>query len=241
MSAERGVNVTMLVFVNAIGSSTPPVFVFPRKKPNPELINGGPTGCVGLVHESGWMTADNFLVSLMHFHGIVKSTHEKPVLLIFDNHCSHIDYIIVKFAKDNGIILLTFPPHCSHALQPLDVSVFGPFKSALKKSHNQWLQAHPGKRISIKEVAHLCRIPYMEKITPANISPGFSQTGICPFNRNVIPATRFAPASVTDQPGTVLLLSDVFLFKPFVSLKTNVFLFQNLKNKLRLTVQRKKG
>ncbi|KAI9557285.1 hypothetical protein GHT06_017110 [Daphnia sinensis] len=64
VSAERGVNVTMLVFVNAIGSTTPPVFVFPRKKPNPDFIKGGPTGCVGLVHESGWMTAENFLVSI---------------------------------------------------------------------------------------------------------------------------------------------------------------------------------
>ncbi|XP_045036776.1 uncharacterized protein LOC116930182 [Daphnia magna] len=198
--AERGVNVMMLVFVNAIGSSTPPVFVFPRKKQNPDLIKGGPTGCLGLVHESGWMTAENFLLSLQHFHGIVKSTKEKPVLLTLDNHSSHIDYNVVKFAKDNGIILLTFPPQCSHALQPLDVSVFGPFKSALKKSHNQWLQDHPGQRISIKEVAHLCRVPYMEKVIPGNITPGFQKTGIYPFNRDVIPDTRYAPASVTDQP-----------------------------------------
>jgi len=101
------------------------------------------------------VTAENFLLSIKHFHEHVKSTKEKPVLLIFDNHSSHIDYNVVKFAKDNSIILLTFPPHCSHALQPLDVSVFGPFKSALKKFHNQWIQAHPGERISIKEVAHL--------------------------------------------------------------------------------------
>ncbi len=32
VSAERGVNVTMLCFINATGSSTPPVFVFPRKR-----------------------------------------------------------------------------------------------------------------------------------------------------------------------------------------------------------------
>ncbi|KAI9557284.1 hypothetical protein GHT06_017109 [Daphnia sinensis] len=40
----------------------------------------------------------------------------------------------------------------------------------------------------------------MEKIVPANIAPGFLQTGIYPFNRNSIPETRYAPASVTDQP-----------------------------------------
>lgn len=159
----------MLCFVNAIGASVPPVFIYPRKKPNADLIKGGPPGCVGLVHESGWMTGDNFYASMKHFHDFVKSSIENPVLLIFDNHSSHIDYHVVQFAKQNGIVLLTFPPHCSHALQPLDVAVFGPFKSGLKNSHNEWLQSHPGKRISIKEVASLCRIPYMQKINAENI------------------------------------------------------------------------
>ena len=43
----------------------------------------------------------------------------------------------------------------------------------------------------------------MEKVVPANIEQGFRQTGIYPFNRNIIPETRYAPASVTDHPGTV--------------------------------------
>ena len=194
----------MLCFVSASGLSTPPVFVFPRKKPNPQLINGGPPGCIGLVNESGWMTGKNFLEALKHFQQIVKCTKEKPILLTMDNHSSHLDYNVIKFAKDNGIVLLTFPPHCSHALQPLDVSVFGPFKSGLKKSHNEWLSAHPGGRISIKEVASLCRVPYLEKVTPANIISGFAKTGIYPLHRDIIPEARYAPASVTDRPGKML-------------------------------------
>lgn len=148
----------MFAFVNAAGGITPPVFVFPRKKPNPQLIKEGPGGCLGLVHESGWMTGDIRFYGVF-FHGIVRSSKAKPILLIMDNHQCHIDYKVVKFAKDNGIVLLTFPPHCSHALQPLDVTVFGPFKARLKHSHNDWIKSHPGSRISIKEVASLCRIP----------------------------------------------------------------------------------
>ena len=206
VSAERGVNVTMLCFVNGVGGNIPPVFVFPRKRANKELIKGGPVGCIGLVHESGWMTADNFLASMKHFHFVVKSSKERPVLLIFDNHSSHIDYSVVKFCRENGVVLLTFPPHCSHALQPLDVSVFGPFKSGLKISHNDWLQSHPGQRISIKEVASLCKIPYLQKMTPTNIIAGFEKTGICPFNRDIIPSSRYAPASVTDRPSKIFYL-----------------------------------
>lgn len=69
----------------------------------------------------------------------------------------------MKFAKDNGIFLLTFPPHCSHALQSLDFTVLSPFKAGLKNSHNDWIQLYPGSPISIKEVASLCRIPYMQR------------------------------------------------------------------------------
>jgi hypothetical protein len=43
---------------------------------------------------------------------------------------SHLDYQAVTFAKEHGIILLTFPPHCSHALQPCDVMY-----SDLSKEH----------------------------------------------------------------------------------------------------------
>jgi hypothetical protein len=70
-----------------------------------------------------------------------------------DNHISHLDFQAVTFAKDNGIILLTIPPHCSHALQPLDVTVYGPFKKRLGASQNDWMFVNPGVRISIKEIA----------------------------------------------------------------------------------------
>ncbi len=142
------------------------------------------------------------------------------MLLIYDNHSSHIDYQVVRFANDNGIVLLTFPPHCSHALQPLDATVFGPFKGALEISHNEWLNTHPGKRISIKEVASLCKIPYLQKINAENIISGFRKTGIYLFNRDVIPESKYAPSDVTDRPGKVLL------FKPLLAEKVIVcFLF----------------
>ena len=67
---------------------------------------------------------------------------EYRVLLIMDNHDSHISVEVINFAKDNGVVLLTFPPQCSHRMQPLDRTVYGPFKhfyndaaNALKRIH----------------------------------------------------------------------------------------------------------
>jgi hypothetical protein len=64
----------MSAFVNAAGGTTPPIFVFPQKKPNPQLIKEGPDGCLRLVHESGSMTGDNFYACMVFFHGIVRSS-----------------------------------------------------------------------------------------------------------------------------------------------------------------------
>ncbi|KZR99216.1 Uncharacterized protein APZ42_005006, partial [Daphnia magna] len=117
-----------------------------------------------------------------------------------DNHSSHLDFSVIKFAKENGIHLLTFPPHCSHRLQPLDITVFGPFKSALKQAFNDWMLQHPGKRITIHDVAELSRLPYLASFTPANIIAGFKNSGISPFNRDIFPASAFLPSFSTDRP-----------------------------------------
>ena len=67
-------------------------------------------------------------------NGFVKSTAllERPLLLIYDGHGSHITYTTIKTAMDNKIIILALPPHCSHALQPLDVGCFAPLKKTWK-------------------------------------------------------------------------------------------------------------
>ena len=47
-------------------------------------------------------------------------------LLIVDGHASHISTEFIKFCNEKKIILLCLPPHTTHMLQPLDMSVFGP-------------------------------------------------------------------------------------------------------------------
>lgn len=72
------------------------------------------------------MTAENFKVFMQHFVDVITCNQENKVLLILDNHES---YTVLKYCKENGVQLLTLPPHCSHRLQPLDVTCFGPFKT----------------------------------------------------------------------------------------------------------------
>jgi hypothetical protein len=55
------------------------------------------------------MTADNFLLSLIHFQSHVGSTKQRPVLLLMDNHASPVDFCLIDYSKENRIVLLTFP------------------------------------------------------------------------------------------------------------------------------------
>jgi len=51
-------------------------------------------------------------------------------LLILDGHSSHITLEFIQQAWESCIVCLCLPPHATHLLQPLDVSIFGPLQNA---------------------------------------------------------------------------------------------------------------
>jgi len=129
ISAERGNLVTTLFFINAVDGFLPSVFIFPRVNYRDIMLTNGPPGALGLAHISGWMTEECFMKALKHFVTHVKLSQMNPALILMDNHSSHVNLSVIQFARVNFIIIVTFPPHCSHKLQPLDVTVYGPFKT----------------------------------------------------------------------------------------------------------------
>jgi hypothetical protein len=72
-------------------------------------------------------------------------------LLILDGHGSHVTTDVVKTARSVGLDLLTLPSHTLHALQPLDVSCFKPFKQAFCLECDVWTLGNKSKGAS-KEV-----------------------------------------------------------------------------------------
>ncbi|KYN17965.1 hypothetical protein ALC57_09746, partial [Trachymyrmex cornetzi] len=53
-----------------------------------------------------------------------------------NNYNSHVAVKNIEFCKKNGIILLTFSPHCIHKLQSLDYAIFGSSKKAINSSYD---------------------------------------------------------------------------------------------------------
>lgn len=193
-SLERGKNTTLLACVSATGTFIPPFVVFPRIRMNPTLLNGAFPGTVGFPAKSGWMDADLFVKFLKHFIDCTKTTKESPSLLILDGHSSHKSIESINLARNSGVIILTLPPHTSNRLQPLDVSVFGPFKTYLAKEMDNWLTNHPGSRITEYDMAPIIKNTLIKALTPINIIKGFEKTGICPYDPDVFQESDFEAA-----------------------------------------------
>lgn len=66
----------------------------------------------------------------------------------------------VLYCRENGIILLSIPPHSSHKVQPLDRCFFQALKTKYSEACNAWLATHPGKVITAYQVPQLFRIAY---------------------------------------------------------------------------------
>ena len=198
-SQERGQLVTVCCTVNALGNTIPPFMIFPRVIFKTHMLAGAPPGTTGTAYPSGWMTCENFTRYLKHFIHHAKCSTESPVLLLLDNHESHISVEAISMCKENGVSVLTIPPHCSHRLQLLDVAVYGPLKTHYNNACTSWLHTNAATPMTIFSVAQCFGEAYPLSCSPRNIMSGFRATGIWPFNRDVFNDADFLAANVTDR------------------------------------------
>lgn len=214
-SAERGTLVTVTGAISATGADVPPFFIFPRKNFRRYFLFGGPKGCGGSANASGWMKEDDFVLFLKHFVRHVRCSPEKPVLIILDNHESHTSIACLNYCKAVGIVLLSIPPHTSHKLQPLDRTVYGPFKHYFNSASDAWIKSHPGQRMTIYDIPGVVNEAYKSAFTRENILSGFKTTGIAPLNREIFTDDDFSANYVADRDDPDQPLEEP---TPFISL-----------------------
>lgn len=200
VAAEQGQTVTAVCAVSPIGYFVPPFFIYARKRENRLLIKGGPLGCDMAVTDKGYMNTPTFIKWLKHFQKYAKPNESNPILLILDNHISHISLEAVTFAKANHIHLLTLPPHSSHKTQPLDRCIFRPLKAYYDAAVDSWDVSHPGETFSVYNVAETFKVAFEKASTVENAATSFKATGIYPFDKNIFADSDFLPSEVTDQP-----------------------------------------
>lgn len=189
-SAERGSHSTVVCCMNAAGNFIPPALLFPRKTKKSELYDAAPPDTLALWDESGWMTSDCFFKWMKHFRDFVRCTKDDPVLLLLDSHASHLNIQVLEFAKTNGIIMISFPPHCTDRLQPLDVSFYFPLKSLYNDNIAKWVRTH-GRKHRLEQVAENFAQAYNKLGKGEMAINGFRCTGIWPFDQNVFPEHEY--------------------------------------------------
>ncbi|XP_023216192.1 tigger transposable element-derived protein 6-like isoform X2 [Centruroides sculpturatus] len=184
-STERGENITIVCCCNAGGCYIPPFFIFPNEKIRTELLEGCPPGTDAIAQQHGWMTTESFVMYLKHFIKYSKCSPEFPVLLLVNNHASHVSLDAINICRSHGIIMLGFPPHTSHILQPLDVSFFGSLKAYYSQACNDFMVSNPDEVITDKIAGKLFGKAYCQAATIVNAVKGFEACGIVPFNPHI--------------------------------------------------------
>ena len=201
-SAERGKTVTAICCVNACGNFVPPMLVFPRVRFKPELIDKAPAGCIGGASKSGWINEYIFNKWFGHFVKFVNpSAKSAPIVLIMDGHSCHVKNLeLIDQARSNNVILVSLPSHCTHRLQPLDISFFKSLNTFYDSEIQSWLRQHPGRVVTEFQIGELFNAAYGKAATVQNGSSGFRKAGIYPFRRDLFTEEDFLGAQMTERP-----------------------------------------
>jgi len=194
-SAERGQNVTVTICMSASGNFIPPLMIFPRVRMNPDFIDGAPPATLVVCHPSGWMQSHIFVQWLEHFIKQTNPTVSNPVLLLLDGHATHVKNLdVIDLARKNNVIILCFPPHTTHRLQPLNVSFMGPLSTFYSQQLDYWLVNHPGRVVGLHQISKIFGEAYMKAANIRNACSGFKKTSIFPYDLEVFSEADFAAA-----------------------------------------------
>ena len=108
---------------------------------------------------------------------------KRPLLLIMDGHNAHINLKVIRLMKENEIVCLILPPHCTHGLQPIDVVLFNNVKidwSSIVRNHFK----DGNKTIRNTDIPRLMKKLFIEKqsFSTTRIVSSFSRAG--EFDKN---------------------------------------------------------
>ncbi|XP_045500067.1 calphotin-like [Colias croceus] len=141
-----------------------------------------------------WINESLFVEWLHHFISYAKPTKDDPILLVLDNHDSHISLDVYTLCRDKGIVLLTLPPHTSHRLQPLDLTFYGPIKTAYNRECQYYMAEHPGRAITQYDVVELFTRAFNRCSNLEKAASGFRAAGIYPLHPIEFEDTQTPPA-----------------------------------------------
>jgi hypothetical protein len=105
---------------------------------------------------------------------------------------------VVREASATGLDLLIIPAHTSHALQPLDVSVFKPFKQHFRENRDFWSSRNLNESATKDTLAQWVSLALRKVLSASNIKKGLSATCIFPVHARAVDS-QMLPSQVFES------------------------------------------
>jgi hypothetical protein len=125
--------------ISGSGRKFRPTLLLPQVISLPEELRPFEERAFFITTRNGWMTQRSFLV-FVHFllFELAQYRRELPIeltnqrfLMIVDGHSSRYTYEAINLLYTHNVDVLVLPSHCTHVLQPFDVSIASPLKTRL--------------------------------------------------------------------------------------------------------------
>lgn len=212
-------HITAMFCFNAIGDRMDPFIILPKLANVPQELKS--IRAFYCSQSSGWMTKALFGAFCVYF--VSKISHYKlllskpecdqPTILLVDNHSSRFNSFAIEYLAMHNVILLTFPPHCSHLLQPHQMAAARSLKSSMAKI--QITKSVKDAASKLKSKAAMTRYKTVYSVVEAwkNIPSdvlvnGFIQSGLFEFDPSKVTSSELINKNIkeldTDNTGLML-------------------------------------
>jgi hypothetical protein len=139
----------------------------------------------------------------VHFQLFVSKSTNLQHLLIIDSHSSHVTAQFIAFCITSKIDLFLLPLHSSHKTQPLDLSIFGPLKTAINLEVDRIFR-HSTIRLLCVEWTSAYIKARARCFKPSSIESGFRKAGIYPFDPEILLSTITPPPRTPSPENQVV-------------------------------------
>ena len=198
--------ITAVECISANGRSLPPLIIFPGVDLRSNWVCHKAPDWQFTCSKKGYINSE---INLEWIQKVFEpSTRERangqPRILISDGFETHESHDVMKFCLENNIVLCRLPSHTSHKLQPCNISVFGPLKTAYREQVEH-LERRSANAVNKEHFVLLYRRARDAALTARNIRSSWSKAGLFPFNPSRVLEGMSAP---TEEPATQLIPLD---------------------------------
>ena len=135
----------------------------------------------------------NWLETVFDRYTRQKAGNRRRMLLV-DGHSSHVNMAFINACDRLRILLMILPPHATHRLQPLDVSLFSPLATYYTNGLNDLMFKSLGLVSMSKRLFWKIFWPaWNQAFSVENIASAYRNTGVWPYNPAIILDTITIP------------------------------------------------